>query len=173
MTAIAKALAAAGADEQVRCVVVRGAGDHFSAGDDLFAAIEADSAAWSATIEAFQELTRVVLALPVPVLAAIDGACVGGALEFAASCDLRVCTDRARFMTPEVTIGLVASNAGTILLPELLGESAARELLLTGKPVDSDWAARHGFVNAVVAPGISTARSPSGRHVSTAPHAPR
>jgi enoyl-CoA hydratase/carnithine racemase len=152
MTAIADAIEAAGADPQARCIVLRGAGEHFSAGDDLQDAIEADSAAWAATMEGFQRLTRVVLAAPVPAIAAIDGVCVGGALEFAASCDLRLCTDRVRLITPEVGIGLVASNAGTLLLPELLGESAARELLLGGEPRDSAWARAHGFATELVEP---------------------
>ena len=86
-----------------------------------------------------------------PVLAAIDGVCIGGALEFAASCDLRIATDRARFATPEVGIGLVATNAGTLLLPEVLGETAARELLLTGALRDADWALRNRLVAEVVA----------------------
>jgi enoyl-CoA hydratase/carnithine racemase len=150
MTAIADALAEAGADETVRVVIVRGAGGHFSAGDDLFAAIEADRDAWAATIGAFQRLTEVVLALPVPVIAAIDGACVGGALEFAASCDVRLGTPRVKLMTPEVTIGLVLSNAGTIFLPEILGETAARQLLLTGAMKDAEWGERHGFFTEVV-----------------------
>ena len=149
MTAIAGAIEAAGADESVRCVIVRGAGDHFSAGDDLFAAIEADSAAWAETIGAFQRLTRVVLALPVPVIAAIDGACIGGALEFAASCDFRLGTPRVRLGTPEVTIGLVLSNAGTIFLPTVLGETAARQLLLTGAIQDAAWGEKHGFFTQI------------------------
>jgi enoyl-CoA hydratase/carnithine racemase len=153
MTEIADAIEAAGADPQVRCVVLRGAGEHFSAGDDLHAAIEADQAGWAATMEGFQRLTRVVLEAPVPAIAAVDGVCVGGALEFAASCDLRLCTDRVRLITPEVGIGLVASNAGTLLLPELLGESAARELLLGGEPREADWARAHGFATELVAPG--------------------
>ena len=150
MTAIADAVEAAGADPGVRCIVLRGAGDNFSAGDDLKDAIEADSAAWAATMEAFQRLTRVVLAAPVPAIAAIDGACVGGALEFAASCDVRLCTDQVLLITPEVGIGLVASNAGTLLLPEVLGESAARELLLGGEPRDAEWAREHGFATEMV-----------------------
>ncbi len=158
MTAIADAIEAAGADQAVRCVVLRGAGDHFSAGDDLQSAIEADSAAWAATIEGFQRMTRVVLACPVPAIAAVDGVCVGGALEFAASCDLRLCTDRVRLLTPEVSIGLVASNAGTLLLPEVVGESAARELLLGGRPRDAAWAREHGFATEMVAPGELDAR---------------
>jgi enoyl-CoA hydratase len=150
--AIADAIEAAGADEAVRCVVVRGAGSEFSAGDDLDAALAATPEDWAATIAAFQRVTRVTFAAPVPVLAAIDGVCIGGALEFAASCDLRIATDRARFATPEVGIGLVATNAGTLLLPEVLGETAARELLLTGAPRDAGWALRNRFVAEVVAP---------------------
>jgi enoyl-CoA hydratase len=148
--AIADAIEEAGADEAVRCVVVRGAGADFSAGDDLHAALEATADDWAATIAAFQRITRAAFAAPVPVLAAIDGVCIGGALEFAASCDLRIATDRARFATPEVGIGLVATNAGTLLLPEVLGETAARELLLTGELRDAQWALRHHFVSEVV-----------------------
>src|SRR4051812_49566718 len=152
MTKIADAIEAAAADDAVRCIALRGYGEHFAAGDDLQAAIEADSASWAATIEGFQRMTRVVLAAPVPVIAVVDGVCVGGALEFAASCDLRLCSDRIRLLTPEVGIGLVASNAGTLLLPEVLGETAARELLLTGALRDAAWAERNRFVSEVVAP---------------------
>jgi 2-(1,2-epoxy-1,2-dihydrophenyl)acetyl-CoA isomerase len=152
MTAIANAIQAAAADEAVRCIVLRGAGEHFSAGDDLKNAVDADTAAWAATIEAFQHLTREVRAAQVPSILAIDGACVGGALEFAASGDIRLCTDRVHLMTPEVGIGLTATGAGTLLLPEVLGETAARELLLGGEPRDAAWAGRHGFATEVVAP---------------------
>ena len=148
--AIADAIEAAALDPAVRCLVVRGAGDDFSAGDDLFEAAASDAAGFAQTIDAFQRLTRVVLHAPVPVIAAIDGVCIGGALEFAASCDLRIGSDRARFATPEVRIGLGASNAGTLLLPEVLGETAARELLLTGALKDARWMDRHGFFNALV-----------------------
>ena len=153
MTAIADAIEAAAADPEVRCVMLRGAGEHFSAGDDLQSAIEADLEEWAATIEGFQRLTRVVLAAPVPALAVVDGVCVGGALEFAASCDLRLCSNRVRLITPEVGIGLVASNAGTLLLPEILGETAARALLLSGEERDAEWARDHGFATELVAPG--------------------
>ena len=152
MTGVADAIEAAGEEPAVRCVVLRGAGEHFSAGDDLQSAVEADSAAWAATIEGFQRMTRVVLASPVPAIAAVDGVCVGGALEFAASCDLRLCTNRIRLLTPEIGLGLVASNAGTLLLPEVLGESAARELLLGGEERDAAWAREHRFATEMVAP---------------------
>jgi enoyl-CoA hydratase/carnithine racemase len=154
MGAIADAIEAAAADEAVRCVVVRGAGGHFSAGDDLYAAIEADRESWAATVRAFQRLTRVTLAAPVPVLAAIDGVCIGGALEFAASCDVRIATDRARFGTPEVGIGLVYTNAGSHFLPSTMGETAARELLLTGELRDAAWAQRNRFLTEVVVAAV-------------------
>jgi enoyl-CoA hydratase/carnithine racemase len=150
--AIADAIAQAGVDEAVRCIVVRGAGENFSAGDDLHAALGASAEDWAATIAAFTRVSRVALDAPVPVLAAIDGVCIGGALEFAASCDLRIATERARLATPEVGIGLVATNAGTLLLPEVLGETAARELLLTGALRDAQWALRNRFVAELVAP---------------------
>jgi enoyl-CoA hydratase/carnithine racemase len=158
MTAVADAVEAAGADVSVRCVVLRGAREHFSAGDDLQAAIDADSAGWAATIEGFQRMTRVVLSSPVPSIAAVDGVCVGGALEFAASCDLRLCTDRVRLLTPEIRIGLVMSNAGTLFLPEVLGETAARELLLSGEERDAAWARDHGFATEMVPPEELDAR---------------
>ncbi len=150
--AIADAIEAAGADEAVRCVIARGAGEHFSAGDDLFAAIEATPESWAATVAAFQRVTTATLAAPVPVIAAIDGVCIGGALEFAASCDLRIATARARFGTPEVGIGLTYTNAGSHFLPSTMGETAARELLLSGALRDAAWAQRHRFLNDVVAP---------------------
>jgi enoyl-CoA hydratase len=109
-------------------------------------------------VAAFQALTRAAFRAPVPLLAAIDGVCIGGALEFAASCDLRICTERARFGTPEVRIGLGATNAGTLLLPELLGETAARGLLLTGGLFDAGWARTHGLVSEAVRRGRLDAR---------------
>ena len=146
MTAIADAIEDVG--ESRRAVILRGAGDHWSAGDDLKAALEADKDQWAATIDGFQRLTRVVLASPLPVVCAIDGWCVGGALEFAASCDVRVCTSRVRLLTPEVNIGFVFSNAASFFLPQVLGETRARELLLTGTPRDIAWA--EGFATEVV-----------------------
>jgi len=84
------------------------------------------------------------------VIAAIDGVCIGGAFEFACSCDLRVATTRSRFACPEVGIGLVISNASTVLLPRLCGGGYASELMLTGRLIGAQEAYDNGILNSVV-----------------------
>jgi enoyl-CoA hydratase len=149
---LAEALRDAGSRDGVRVMIVRGAGGVFSAGDDLKATADLDLAAWRSVVEGFHELTRVVLALEVPVIAAIDGVCVGGAFELACSCDLRAATTRSRFACPEVGIGLVVSNASTVLLPRLCGAGYASELMLTGRLIGAQEAFDNGILNAVVEP---------------------
>ena len=105
---------------------------------------------WRTVVEGFHELTRIALALEVPVIAAIDGVCIGGAFEFACSCDLRVATTRSRFACPEVGIGLVISNASTVLLPRLCGAGYASVLMLTGGLFGANEAFDNGLLNAVV-----------------------
>jgi enoyl-CoA hydratase len=156
---LAAALKEAG--EQGRVVVVRGAGGAFSAGDDLRATADLTPPEWRTVVEGFHDLTRVALALDVPVIAAIDGVCVGGAFEFACSCDLRVATTRSLLGCPEVGIGLVISNAATVLLPRLCGAGYASELVLTGRIVPAAEAHEKGLLNALVEPVELEARARS------------
>ena len=149
---LAEALRDAGAREGVRVLVVRGAGGAFSAGDDLKATADLMLDEWRTVVEGFHELTRIALALEVPVIAAIDGVCIGGAFEFACSCDLRVATTRSRFACPEVGIGLVISNASTVLIPRLCGAGYASELMLTGRLIGAQEAYDNGLLNSVVEP---------------------
>jgi len=147
---LAAALRDAGTREDVRVLVVRGAGGAFSAGDDLKATAGLALDEWRSVVEGFHELTRIALALEVPVIAAIDGVCIGGAFEFACSCDLRIATTRSRFACPEVGIGLVISNASTVLLPRLCGAGYASELMLTGRLIGAQEAYDNGILNSVV-----------------------
>jgi enoyl-CoA hydratase len=149
---LAEALRDAGTREGVRVLVVRGAGGAFSAGDDLKATAGLTLEEWRTVVEGFHELTRIALALEVPVIAAIDGVCIGGAFEFACSCDLRVATTRSRFACPEVGIGLVISNASTVLLPRLCGAGYASELMLSGRLIGAQEAYDNGLLNSVVEP---------------------
>jgi enoyl-CoA hydratase len=170
---LAAALREAGKGSRV--VVVRGAGGAFSAGDDLRATGDLTPDEWRAVVEGFHDLTRVALALDVPVIAAIDGVCVGGAFEFACSCDLRVASTRSRMGCPEVGIGLVVSNAATVLLPRLCGAGFTSELMLTGRLVGADEALQHGLVDAVVEPEQveAQARALAGEIAAHAPLAVR
>jgi enoyl-CoA hydratase/carnithine racemase len=147
---LAAALREAG--DKGRVVVVRGAGGAFSAGDDLRATADLTPGEWRTVVEGFHDLTRVALALDVPVIAAIDGVCVGGAFEFACSCDLRVASTRSLLGCPEVGIGLVVSNASTVLLPRLCGAGFTSELMLTGRLIGAEEAFAHGLVSSVVEP---------------------
>jgi enoyl-CoA hydratase len=149
---LAEALREAASRDGVNVLVVRGAGGAFSAGDDLKATADLTLDEWRTVVEGFHELTRIALALAVPVIAAIDGVCIGGAFEFACSCDLRVATTRSRFACPEVGIGLVISNASTVLLPRLCGAGYASELMLTGRLIGANEAFDNGLLNAVVEP---------------------
>ena len=128
-----------------RAIVCFGEGGAFSSGDDLAATATMSAEEWRRTLEAFNRLTREVVAAPQPVIAAIDGVCVGGSFEFAYACDIRVATPRSRFGCPEVTIGLSISNGFSVLAPR-----AARRLVLTGELIDAAEALRLGLVDLLV-----------------------
>jgi len=137
-------------DAQLRAVVITGAGDKaFSGGvklEDLGATTPATAR------EGITRLHRCISAVrecPVPVIARINGYCIGGALELAAACDLRIAADHARFGMPEVRLG-IPSVIEAALLARLMGAGRARWLLLTGELIDAAEALRWGFVERVV-----------------------
>jgi enoyl-CoA hydratase/carnithine racemase len=138
-------LLAEAASSEARAIVVFGEGGAFSSGDDLAATAAMGLDEWRDTLEAFNRLTREVVAAPQPVIAAIDGVCVGGSFEFAYACDVRLATRRSRFGCPEVSIGLSISNGFSLLAPR-----AARRLVLTGELVGGEDALRLGLVDVLV-----------------------
>jgi crotonobetainyl-CoA hydratase len=137
------------ADPAVRVVVVTGAGERFfSAGWDLGAAAEGeafDSDYGPGGFGGFPELPNRTK----PVIAAVNGMAVGGGFEIAMSADLIVAADHAQFFLPEAGLGILPDN-GAVRLPHLLPGALARELLLTGRRMGADEAARWGLVNRVV-----------------------
>ena len=133
------------ASSEARAIVCFGEGGAFSAGDDLRETATLSTDEWRAAIESFNRLTREVVAAPQPVIAAIDGVCVGGSFEFAYACDIRLATSRSRFGCPEVSIGLSISNGFSLLAPK-----AARRLVLTGELVGGEDALRLGLVDSLV-----------------------
>jgi len=139
------------ADPAIRGVVLAGAGPSFSAGVDLheFAAATADHA--RTLIVALKGLCATVRQLSKPVACAIQGYCLGGALELAACCDFRVCTPDAQLGMPEVLVG-IPSVIDAVMLGHLIGVGWAREMLLTGDPISGEVALQRGLVNRLVPP---------------------
>jgi enoyl-CoA hydratase/carnithine racemase len=133
------------ASSEVRAIVCYGEAGAFSAGDDLRETATLTPDEWRVAIESFNRLTREIVAARQPVIAAIDGACVGGSFEFAYACDVRIASPRSRLGCPEVSIGLSISNGFSLLMPR-----AARRLVLTGELVAADEALRLGLIDVVV-----------------------
>lgn len=145
------ALATAAAHKDVRVLVLTGTGDRaFAAGADIKELVDldpADSEELSLAVMAFHERLR---ALPLPVVAAIHGWCLGGGLELALACDIRIAAETARFGFPEVKLGVMPGGGGTARLVRLVGAAAARSLCLTGETIDAERAYQLGLVSRVV-----------------------
>lgn len=149
---LADACAELAADSGLRAVVLAGAGGRtFAAGADVntMAGLTPDSA--RAFISALHEAIDAVRRLPVPVIAAIRGHCLGAAVELAAACDFRAGDSTAIVAMPEVRVG-IPSVIEAALLPGLIGWGAAREMLLTGREYGAEEAAQIGFLQTVTAP---------------------
>ncbi|WP_245753576.1 enoyl-CoA hydratase/isomerase family protein [Geodermatophilus ruber] len=160
-----QALAAVGdsLDDEVRVVVLRGAGRSFSAGLDRghltpghplaagfaeLVALPAEEA--QERIRGYQAGFRWLRSPGIVSIAAVQGHAIGAGAQLALACDLRVLTDDAQLRLPEVTLGLVPDLTGTSTLVELVGYARALELCLTGRPVDAAEARAMGLANAVV-----------------------
>ena len=140
------------ADDEVRAILVRGAGDRaFSAGADVQGmAAGADPLSITKLSRRGQTVFGLFESSALPVVAAIDGYCLGGGMEFAACADMRIATERSTFGQPEVNLGLHPGWGGTQRLPRIVGEGRAREIILTGRRYDADGIAEYGFLNDVV-----------------------
>lgn len=137
-------------DDGVGCVVLTGAGEKsFVAGADIS---EFDGRSALEQREAM-EIPRVfdfMADFPKPVIAMINGFCLGGGCEIAASCDIRIASDRARFGQPEINLGLLPGGGGTQRLPRIIGMGQTMRLILTGEMIDAAEALRIGLVEQVL-----------------------
>lgn len=136
-------------ERQPRLLLLTGGTDGiFAAGADIAQLLERDR--YDALAAINSGLFARIRALPLPSVAAVDGPALGGGAELAYACDLRVCTSRAVFGQPEVRLGIIAGAGATHRLPQLIGETRAKELLYTGRRMDAAEALRVGLVNRVV-----------------------
>lgn len=151
---LAQAFAALSADDSVRCVILRGAGEKaFSAGADIEEfERERNSAEKSRAYSAVtQAALRAIAECRHPTIAQIHGACVGGGLEMATLCDMRICGESSRFGIPINRLGLVVSYEELSGLVPLVGKAATLEILLEGRVFGAEEALRMGLVNRFVA----------------------
>lgn len=140
------------ADSSVRVIIVTGAGEKaFIAGGDIshLASLDADGAREFALLA--QRVISKLENLAKPVIAAVNGYCLGGGNELAMGCDIRIAAASARFGQPEVKLGIIPGFAGTQRLVRLVGKGAAKEMIFSGEMIDAQEALRIGLVNRVVA----------------------
>jgi enoyl-CoA hydratase len=143
------------ADDEVRAIVLRGEGEKaFVAGADIteFPAMreQIEEAAESGSARGIQKLAARMDAGRTPVVAAIHGYCLGGGLELAMACDIRIAADDAQLGQPEIKLGLIPGGGGTQRLPRLVGPGRAMLLNLTGEFIDAETAYAWGLVEKVV-----------------------
>ncbi|MHC1635232.1 MAG: enoyl-CoA hydratase/isomerase family protein [Candidatus Methanospirareceae archaeon] len=151
MTELQDALRDAEADENIRVIVITGAGEKaFCAGADIPEILEkspVEARNWSMWLH---DITRYMERLQKPIIAKINGYCLGGGLELAMACDFRIASDRSRFGQPEINLGIIPGAGGTQRITRLIGKTKAMELDMTGDHIDANEAYRLTLVNKVV-----------------------
>jgi enoyl-CoA hydratase/carnithine racemase len=139
------------ANKDVKVLIITGAGPVFVAGADIkeFTQLTTPEAGRKATA-AGQAVFMKIERLEKPVIAAINGVCLGGGMEMAMACHIRICSDRARLGQPEINLGIIPGFGGTQRMPRLVGQGKAMEWILTGDNIPPQDAKALGLVNHVV-----------------------
>jgi enoyl-CoA hydratase len=138
-------------DASIRGVILTGAGEKaFAAGADIAQLAKASAVEAERSSRSTQETLGLIENLGKPVIAAINGFALGGGLETAMACTIRIAVDHAHFGQPEVKLGVIPGGGGTQRLPRLVGKGRALQLMLTGGMIDAKEAYRIGLVNEVV-----------------------
>ena len=146
---LAEAFTQLGKDDTISVILLTGAPSKaFIAGADIkeFLKRKMDS---QEDLENDWIVTKIISNLTKPVIAMIDGFCLGGGLEIAMACDLRIASDRSKLGQPEINIGIIPGAGGTQRLTRLVGEGRAMEMILTGRMITAEEACNYGIVNFV------------------------
>ena len=138
-------------DDQVWCLIVTGAGEKFfMAGADISGLLKLDPKSGLERVRSTREFFSALDNFEKPVIAAINGLCLGGGLELALVCDIRIAADHVKLGVPEVNLGLIPGAGGTQRLPRAVGPGWASYLLFTGDAISAEEALRIGLVQKVV-----------------------
>ena len=174
ITELRSSLERAQNDPEVSLIVLSGAGANFCAGDDLKEAEQQTGEEFLALILDLQRLTRLLMGEK-PAIAAIDGYAVGGGFELALACDFRVATTRVRMGCVETRVGMVITGGASVLLPQLVGQGLAREVVFTADLFDAATAKAMGLLHRLVDPASLDAevQSLTDKLLSRAPLAVR
>lgn len=159
-------------DDGVRVIILTGSGEKaFVAGADIAELSRMGPMDGVSISREGQATFRMMEAMPKPVIGAINGFALGGGLELALACHIRIASSRAKFGLPEVKLGIIPGYGGTIRLPRLVGRGRALELMLTGEMIDADEAYRIGLVNRVTEPGalLDAARELARKMIANGP----
>jgi enoyl-CoA hydratase len=149
---LSEALDATAADEDIRVLILTGAGDKsFVAGADISELATFDSLKAKAFAAKGHGIIGKLQSLPIAVIAAVNGFALGGGTEIAIACDFIYASENAKFGQPEINLGVVPGFGGTQRLPRLIGTNLAKELIFTGKMITAEEALQLGLVNRVVA----------------------
>jgi enoyl-CoA hydratase len=162
------------ADEKVGAIVLTGAGEKaFIAGADIAMLGRQGVLDGTANARRGQALTLAMESVQKPVLAAINGFCLGGGLELALACDVRFAAATAKLGLPEVSLGIIPGYGGTQRLPRLIGQGPALQMILTGDPIPAEEALRLGLVNGVFpqAELLASVKAVAMRMISRGPQA--
>ncbi len=150
---LAHALDRVAGDEEIRALVLTGAGEKaFVAGADISELAKCDALSGKRFAAKGQAIIGRLQSLAIPVIAAVNGFALGGGSEIALACDFIYASENARFGLPEITLGLIPGFGGTQRLPRVVGPAMARELIYTGRMITAEEALQAGMVNKVCAP---------------------
>jgi enoyl-CoA hydratase/carnithine racemase len=156
---LSQAAASVTGDEAVRAVVIWGGERIFAAGADIKAMVDDGPDEIADDVGALEQACRDLEAIPKVTIAAIEGFALGGGLEVALACDLRVAAQNAKLGLPEIRLGVIPGSGGTQRLPRLIGLARARQMVFSGDPVSADRALESGLVDAVSPAGEAYANA--------------
>jgi enoyl-CoA hydratase len=137
-------------DERAKVIILTGSGERaFIAGADIKEMVALDPIGAREFALRAKRAVDAIYNIPKPVIAAINGFCLGGGLEYALACDFRVASENAKFGLPEITLGIMPGSAGTQRLPRLIGLGRAKELVFTGTIIDAKQALELNLINHI------------------------
>ena len=150
-----RALIDANDNDEIQIIVITGAGEKaFSAGGNINVFLDSSPQDTIKKRGGQKGVCELIREIPKPTIAMVNGLALGGGFEIAMACDIVIASENARFGLPEINVGLIPGSGGTQILPRLIGEKKAKELIFTGRKISAEEALNLGLINAVVSKSV-------------------